>query len=91
MEITETSKNQYIDELSHIAIAQPRIEMIKVVNKVNTTSATISAGKHLKVRVALHPAEPLNVVSCMNEETFHALFPKVKLSVCPHEIQNIGN
>ena len=27
----------------------------------------------------------------MNEETFKKLFPKVKLSVCPHEIQNFGN
>ena len=27
----------------------------------------------------------------MNEETFRRLFPKVKLSVCPYEIQNFGN
>ena len=27
----------------------------------------------------------------MNEKTFNELFPKVKLSVCPHEIQNFGN
>ena len=27
----------------------------------------------------------------MNEKTFRKLFPKVKLSVCPHEIQNFGN
>ena len=27
----------------------------------------------------------------MNEKTFKRLFPKVKLSVCPHEIQNFGN
>ena len=26
----------------------------------------------------------------MNEKTFKELFPKVKLSVCPHEIQNFG-
>ena len=30
-------------------------------------------------------------VNCMNEKTFKRLFPKVKLSVCPHEIQNFGN
>ena len=30
-------------------------------------------------------------VNCMNEKTFRRLFPKVKLSVCPHEIQNFGN
>ena len=27
----------------------------------------------------------------MNEKTFKKLFPKVKHSVCPHEIQNFGN
>ena len=27
----------------------------------------------------------------MNEKTFRKLFPKVKLSVCPHEIQSFGN
>ena len=30
-------------------------------------------------------------VNCMREKTFRSLFPKVKLSVCPHEIQNFGN
>ena len=30
-------------------------------------------------------------VNCMNEKTFKRLFPKVKLSVCPHETQNFGN
>ena len=30
-------------------------------------------------------------VNCMNEKTFKRLFPKVKLSVCPHEIQNFEN
>ena len=29
-------------------------------------------------------------VNCMNEKIFKRLFPKVKLSVCPHEIQNFG-
>ena len=27
----------------------------------------------------------------MNKKSFKKLFPKVKLSVCPHEIQNFGN
>ena len=30
-------------------------------------------------------------VNCMNEKTFKRLFPKVKLSICPYEIQNFGN
>ena len=30
-------------------------------------------------------------MNCMNENTFKAHFPEVKLSWCPHEIQNFGN
>ena len=30
-------------------------------------------------------------VNCTNEKTFNELFSEVKLSVCPHEIQNFGN
>ena len=30
-------------------------------------------------------------VNCMNEKTLRRLFPKVKLDVCPYEIQNFGN
>ena len=30
-------------------------------------------------------------VNCMNEKTFRRLFPEVKLSVCPYEIQNFEN
>ena len=41
---------------------------------------------HLVVRVDIGAD-----VNCMNEKTFKKLFPEVKLSVCPHEIQNFGN
>ena len=30
-------------------------------------------------------------MKCMNENTFKALFPEVKLTCCPYEIQNFGN
>ena len=59
-------------------------------------------GKHLKFPIGSHPRGPYNHhivvrvdtgadVNCMNEKTFHELFPEVQLSVCPHEIQNFGN
>ena len=41
---------------------------------------------HLEVRVDTGAD-----VNCMNEKTFRRLFPKVELSVCPHNIQNFGN
>ena len=55
-----------------------------------------------KFPIASHPIGPFNHhivvrvdtgadVNCMNENTFNELFPEVKLSVCPHEIQNFGN
>ena len=59
-------------------------------------------GKHLRFPIASHPSGPYNHhlmvrvdtgadVNCMNEITFKELFPEVKHSVCPHEIQNFGN
>ena len=58
--------------------------------------------KHLKFPIVNHPRGPYNHhtvvrvdtgadVNCMNENTFNEPFPEVKLSVCPHEIQNFGN
>ena len=55
-----------------------------------------------KFPIASHPRGPYNHhvivrvdtgadVNCMNEDTFNELFPEVKLSVCPHKIQNFGN
>ena len=61
-----------------------------------------SQENHLRFPIDVNPRGPykdhlvLRVdtgadVNCMNEKTFRRLFPKVKLSVCPYEIQNFGN
>ena len=74
--------------------------MLKIVNHIGTTSG--SQEKHLKFPIAVNPRGPYKDhlvvrvdtgadVNCMNEKTFKKLFPKVKLSVCPYEIQNFGN
>ena len=74
--------------------------MLKIVNHIGTTSG--SQEKHLKFPINVNPREPYKHhlvvrvdtgadVNCINEKTFKKLFPKVKLSVCPHEIQNFGN
>ena len=74
--------------------------MLKIVNHIGATSG--SQEKHLKFPIDVDPRGPnkhhlvVRVdttadVNCMNEKTFKKLFPKVKLSVCPHEIQNFGN
>ena len=58
--------------------------------------------KHLKFPIDVNPRRPYKDhlvvrvdtgadVNCMNEKTFRRHFPKVKLSVCPYEIQNFGN
>ena len=76
------------------------VNMLKLVNHIGTTSG--SQEKHLKFPIDVDPRGPyknhLTVrvdtgadVNCMNEKTFRRLFPKVKLSVCPYEIQNFGN
>ena len=76
------------------------VNMLEVVNHIGTTSG--SQEKHLKFPIDVNPRGPYKDhlvvrvdtgadVNCMNEKTFRRLFPKVKLSVCPYEIQNFGN
>ena len=76
------------------------VNMLKIVNHIGATRG--SQEKHLKFPIDVDPRGPdkhhlvVRVdtgadVNCMNEKTFKKLFPKVKLSVCPHEIQNFGN
>ena len=76
------------------------VNMLKIVNHIGTTKG--SQEKHLKFPINVDPRGPYKHhlavrvdtgadVNCMNEKTFKKLFPKVKLSVCPHKIQNFGN
>ena len=76
------------------------VNMLKIVNHIGATKG--SQEKHLKFPMDVDPSGPYKDqlvvrvdtgadVNCMNEKTFRRLFPKVKLSVCPHEIQNFGN
>ena len=69
--------------------------------RANLVCAT-TQGKHLKFPIDIDPRGPYKHhlvvrvdtgadVNCMNEKTFKELFPEVKLSVCPHKIQNFGN
>ena len=78
----------------------PMVNMLRIVNHIGTTSG--SQGNHLKFPIDVDPRGSYKNhlivrvdtgadVNCMNEKTFRRLFPKVKLSVCPHEIQNFGN
>ena len=74
--------------------------MLKIVNHIGATRGP--QGKHLKFPIDTDPRGPYRHhlvvrvdtgagVNCMNEKTFKELFPEVKLSVCPHNIQNFGN
>ena len=76
------------------------VNIFKIVNHIGATSG--SQEKHLKFPINVDPRGPYKHhlvvrvdtgadVNCMNEKTFKKLFPEVKLSVCPHEIQNFGN
>ena len=78
----------------------PMVNMLKIVNHIGATRG--SQEKHLKFPIDVDPRGPYKHhlvvrvdtgadVNCMNEKTFKKLFPKVRLSVCPHEIQNFGN
>ena len=76
------------------------VNMLKIVNHIGAISG--SQEKHLKFPIDVDPRGPYKHhlvvrvdtgadVNCMNEKTFKKLFPKLKLSVCLHEIQNFGN
>ena len=78
----------------------PMVNMLKIVNHIGATRGSLE--KHLKFPINVDPRGPYKHhlvvrvdtgadVNCMNENTFKKPFPKVKLSVCPHEIQNFGN
>ena len=96
----QAEQDTHIDENGVRQLNPPMVNMLKIVNHIGTTSG--SEEKHLKFPINVNPRGPykdhlvLRVdtgadVNCMNEKTFKRLFPKVKLSVCPYEIQNFGN
>ena len=96
----QNEQDTHIDECGIRQPNPPMVNMPKVVNHIGTTSG--SQEKHLKFPIDVDPRGPYKDhlvvrvdtgadVNCMNEKTFRKLFPKVKLSVCPYEIQNFGN
>ena len=96
----QAEQDTHIDENGVRQPNSPMVNMLKVVNHIGTTSG--SQEKHLKFPIDVNPRGPYKDhlvvrvdtgadVNCMNEKTFRRLFPKVKLSVCPYEIQNFGN
>ena len=96
----ETEQDTHIDENGVRQPNRPMVNMLKIVNHIGATRG--SQENHLKFPIDVDPRGPYKHhlvvrvdtgadVNCMNEKTFKKLFPKVKLSVCPHEIQNFGN
>ena len=96
----QAEQDTYIDENSVRQLNPPMVNMLKIVNHIGTTSG--SQENHLRFQIDVDPRGPYKNhliirvdtgadVNCMNEKTFRRLFPKVKLSVCPYEIQNFGN
>ena len=96
----QTEQDTHTDENGVRQPNPPMVNMLKIVNHIGATSG--SQEKHLKFPINVDPRGPYKHhivvrvdtgadVNCMNEKTFKKLFPEVKLSVCPHEIQNFGN
>ena len=96
----QSEEDTHIDENGARQPHPPTVNMLKIVNHTGATRG--SQEKHLKFPINVDPRGPYKHhlvvrvdtgadVNCMNEKTFKKLFPKVKLSVCPHEIQNSGN
>ena len=96
----QNEQDTHIDENGIRQPNPPMVNMLKIVNHIGATKE--SQEKHHKFRIDVDPRGPYKHhlvvrvdtgadLNCMNEKTFKRLFPKVKLSVCPHEIQNLGN
>ena len=96
----QTEQDNHIDENGVRQPNPPMVNMLKIVNHIGATKG--SQEKHLKFPIDVDPRGPYKHhlvvrvdtgadVNCMNEKTFKRLCPKVKLSVCSHEIQNFGN
>ena len=96
----QAEQDTHIDENGVRQPNPPLVNMLKIVNHIGTTSG--SQEKHLKFPIDVDPRGPYKDhlvvrvdtgadINCMNEKTFRRLFPKVKLSACPYEIQNFGN
>ena len=96
----QSEQDTHIDENGVRQPNPPMVNMLKIVNHIGATRG--SQEKHLKFPINVDPRGPYKHhlvvrvdtgadVNCMHEKTFKKLFLKVKLSVCPHEIQNFGN
>ena len=97
---SQAKQDTYIDENGIRQLNPPMVNMLKIVNHIGTTSG--SQGNHLRFPIDVNHRGPYKDhlvvrvdtgadVNCMSEKTLRRLFPKVKLSVCTHEIQNFGN
>ena len=98
--VPQDENDTHIDECGYTQPNPPVVNMLKIVNHIGTTSGTQE--KHLKFPIDVDVRGPYKHhlvvrvdtgadVICMNDKTFKKLFPKVKLDVCPYEIQNFGN
>ena len=98
--LPQTEQDTHIDENGVRQPNPPMVNILKIVNHIGATKG--SQEKHLKFPINVDPrglykhhlvvrVDTGADVNCMNEKTFKRLFPKVKLCVCPHEIQNFGN
>ena len=101
--VQATSQDEKDTHTNENGVRQPNppvVNMLKIVNHIGATKGP--QGKHLKFSIDVDARGPYKHhlvvrvdmradVNCMNEKTFKRLFPKVKFSVCPHEIQNFGN
>ena len=96
----QTEQDTHINENELPQCNPPTVSMLKIVTHIGATKG--SQKKHLKFPFDVDPRGPYKHhlvvrvdtgadINCMNEKTFRRLFPKVKLLVCPHEIQNFGN
>ena len=96
----QDENDTHIDENGVRQPSPPVVNMLKLGNHIGATKGP--QGKHLKFPIDVDPRKPYKHhlvvrvdtgadVNCMNKKNFKELFSELKLSVCPHKIQNFGN
>ena len=82
VQVSQGDPETYVHELGATQPYPPKVNMIKVINSIDTYKGSFHEGKHLKFPIESHPAgnhlvvsmDTVGDVNCMNEITYNELF-----------------
>ena len=63
VQINDGERETYEDKLGYTQPCLPKVNMLKVINHIHSYQGKFTEGKHLKFKVASHPAGPMMTTS----------------------------